>query len=416
VEAFAALRIAAADAPKPRASVPGAAGFLAAHEEFDGFVGAQQKPATFVAAETAPIKAAAPVARAPNDDAEKTPIREIAADPPAIAIFAADPPKPPAGIEISFVREDSVTQEAESPSQPLAPQILADKALQPAGAAAAESDDRELVAGTLLIRSFFADAPRPGERTLPKNAGVSKPDDLAQRTANDAPPVSEIFPETNGLKLGVYNSEAAVPERVNLRNGAEVSQPLTGLTPVDAPKSENAPIAQTAPLALEIAGDLAPVSVKAPGGAETPSADFAAAPPAAEPQPLRPVPFELATITRRSDGGLEIRLDPPDLGAVSIQFFEDDAGALQASITTDRGETLDLLRRHSDFLQRELARQGAGEFTLSFSDRREGGAQAQENSARGPRAIRFGETPEAFVREFVRQAYAPAADGVDLIA
>jgi hypothetical protein len=416
MEAFAALRTSATDAPKPRASAPEAAGFLAALEAFDGLIGAQQKPAAAAAAETGPRKAAAPLAPAPSDDAEEASIRAIAADPPAIAIFAADPPKPPAGIEISFVREDIVAQEAESPSQALAPQIFADKALQPAGAVATESGDRELVAGTLLVRPYIADAPRPSERTLPKNAGVSKPDDLAQRTAKDAPPISEIFPEANGLKSGVEDSAAAVPERVNLRNGAEVSQSFTGPTPVDAPKSENAPIAQTAPLALEIAGDIAPVSVKALGGAETPTANFAAAPPAAEPQPSRPVPFELASITRRSDGGLEIRLDPPDLGAVSIQFFEDDAGALQASITTDRGETLDLLRRHSDFLQRELARQGAGEFTLSFSDRREGGAQAQENSARGPRTIRFGETPEAFVREFVRQAYAQAADGVDLIA
>ena len=196
---------------------------------------------------------------------------------------------------------------------------------------------------------------------------------------------------------------------------------FAGPAPAEAVKTDTAqqaPVAPVAPLALDgaIATGAAPLSGRAPAAVETPALSFAAAAPDAGPAPGRAAPFELAMITRRSDGGLEIRLDPPDLGAVSIQFFEDDAGALQASITTDRGETLDLLRRHSEFLQRELARQGAGDFTLSFSDRRESGAQANESGARDRRTIRFGETPEALVRGYAPPKFATATDRIDLIA
>lgn len=105
----------------------------------------------------------------------------------------------------------------------------------------------------------------------------------------------------------------------------------------------------------------------------------------------------IASATTRHDGVLELRLDPPDLGAVSIRFFEDDAGVQRASVSAHNQETLDLLRRNADILHRELARHGAGEFVLDFSQRRESDGPFGAQQKR--RFLRLGETPALMVSE-----------------
>ncbi len=124
--------------------------------------------------------------------------------------------------------------------------------------------------------------------------------------------------------------------------------------------------------------------------------------------------LEVASFKRRSDGVLELRLDPPDLGAVSVRFYEDETGAQRASVSTDHRETLDLLRRNADILHRELTRLGAGEFILDFSHRRDGDDMSAEKQAR--RVFRLGETPSAFIQAVPRPAPKNINGAVDLIA
>ncbi len=88
---------------------------------------------------------------------------------------------------------------------------------------------------------------------------------------------------------------------------------------------------------------------------------LAAASPADPPQP-----FRITLFAKANEKEFELRLDPPDLGSVTLVFFEDDAGMQRATITSDRSDTLDLLRRHSDVLQRELSRAGAGDVEFGF--------------------------------------------------
>ena len=68
---------------------------------------------------------------------------------------------------------------------------------------------------------------------------------------------------------------------------------------------------------------------------------------------------------------VELRLDPPELGRVQIDIRFDD-GAAAASISAERPETLELLRRHADALQRELTSAGFTGANVAFSDRRPG--------------------------------------------
>ncbi|MFN3960904.1 MAG: flagellar hook-length control protein FliK [Parvularculaceae bacterium] len=89
-------------------------------------------------------------------------------------------------------------------------------------------------------------------------------------------------------------------------------------------------------------------------------------------------PFRVSIVASRRDAALELRLDPPELGKVTLSFYEDDAGVQRATVVAENFETLDLLRRHSDVLQRELARAGAADVQLSFSERREDSRQFAE--------------------------------------
>lgn len=427
MEAFAALRATAIDPPASRpAAAPIGAEFLSALADFDSLIGAQKEGAPSNAPETPAdkIAATAPGPRARSAEAEKAASDAVAADPPAIAILAPDLAKPPVTIETSFIRNDDVAEDAEGFQGSRAPATPAGEIELAPNGATTRNGERAPTVATLRILTFIADAgasasaglaPAPDDRLAPKP-------DQAPDAEISAPP-TPAAPETPApaLKFSADEAEAVAPESPSPRNGADLAPAFAGPAPAEAVKTDTAqqaPVAPVAPLALDgaIATGAAPLSGRAPAAVETPALSFASAAPDAGPAPGRAAPFELAMITRRSDGGLEIRLDPPDLGAVSIQFFEDDAGALQAAITTDRGETLDLLRRHSEFLQRELARQGAGDFTLSFSDRRESGAQANESGVRDRRTIRFGETPEALVRGYAPPKFATDADRIDLIA
>lgn len=410
MEAFAVVRALVTEAAKPRPTATDGAGFLAALNSFDILEGAEKASAATAAAEPPAITVAAtaPGPGARSDDIEKAAPGETALDPALTAFLTTDPSKPPVTFEASFIRNEDLA--ADDGNQPQGP-------AQAKEAAAAAFGRRAPIADTVRVRSFSVDAPALAEPVAARS-------DRAVATPNRAPPnessaaaaAPTIEPPSpaQGPSFEDGRVDGSAPETTSVPDSAGPAPSFVERTLADNAKPEKAPQPAAAPFALEGGGvsETVPLRVNAPAAAETPALPLAAA----DAAPARTAPFELATITRRTDGGLEIRLDPPDLGAVSIQFFEDDAGALQASITTDRGETLDLLRRHSDFLQRELARQGAGDFTLSFSDRRDGGAQAQENGARDRRTFRFGETPEALVSNLAPRALLQSADRIDLIA
>ncbi len=417
MEAFGSLRTTTAGAQRPRAIGPESGGPLAGLGEFDGLVGVQPRSAAIAAADSRPTKIPASAERAPSTEADKRTTKEISADPPATAILLAEPQTPPSNVARPLLRADAIAENDESPSD--SPSV-ADKGFHATAAETTEDRASDLIAASLLIGPFALDPLQtagPASTWQPPTVGQADGSTRAAKAALHAPPIAPTF-ERSGLSASANTEEADVGGGAGIRIERDVARPVADFAPVEAFTRDSALPAQSASFVPEgvVSADITPGGAKVPGGAETPTGPRAATAQPAELQSARSAPFDLAIVSRRIDGGLEIRLDPPDLGSVSIQFFEDGAGALQASILADRGETLDLLRRHADFLQRELARQGAGDFILSFSDRREGGAHAQANGVRDGRIIRFGEAPEAFVREFVWPAYAPTADGVDLIA
>lgn len=86
----------------------------------------------------------------------------------------------------------------------------------------------------------------------------------------------------------------------------------------------------------------------------------------------RPDPTQLVRqisdgIQKMSDGGVELRLNPEELGSVRMQFTQSEQG-LSVHISTDRPETLELIRRHIDQLAKDLEASGFDATGFTFGD------------------------------------------------
>ncbi len=88
------------------------------------------------------------------------------------------------------------------------------------------------------------------------------------------------------------------------------------------------------------------------------------------PVPLRQV---VDVVGHLSDGPVEVKLRPEELGAVRLRIAHTESG-LSLVVMADRPDTLDLMRRHAEMLQRELSAAGFGALDISFGESsRDGG-------------------------------------------
>lgn len=94
------------------------------------------------------------------------------------------------------------------------------------------------------------------------------------------------------------------------------------------------------------------------------------------PDLARGVAVQIAeVISRAHERAIELKLHPEELGRVSMTLSQDGNG-MTVSLMAERGETLDLMRRHIDLLGEELRRLGYGTVAFSFG----GGGASGDNS------------------------------------
>ena len=86
-----------------------------------------------------------------------------------------------------------------------------------------------------------------------------------------------------------------------------------------------------------------------------------------------------AGLSQLADGTVEIRLNPVELGRVTIQLIEGVGGIQTANVLAEKPEVLDLLRRNENLLGSEFEQAGMGSMTFSFDhqDRQEGDPDAE---------------------------------------
>lgn len=120
-----------------------------------------------------------------------------------------------------------------------------------------------------------------------------------------------------------------------------------------------------------------------------------------------------AVTARHGEHKLEVRLDPPELGRVTIGFERDGGDIVRAVISANTPDTLDLMRRHADVFQRALEDQGFTGLDLHFADHgpQEGPAgQAGESTQNfrlseedAPAAMMTGPAPRAVLGRLDRR-------------
>lgn len=78
-----------------------------------------------------------------------------------------------------------------------------------------------------------------------------------------------------------------------------------------------------------------------------------------------------------NSNNIEVRLDPPELGRVRIDFSMETADAVKAVLTAERSETLDHLRRNMNDLMDQLRQAGFTSIDLEFSS--QGSSDFEQN-------------------------------------
>lgn len=106
------------------------------------------------------------------------------------------------------------------------------------------------------------------------------------------------------------------------------------------------------------------------GALQSASVSGATAPATAMPSIAQQIAAALVDPRNDRSGPIDVALDPPELGRVRLSVTEVN-GAIMLSITADRPETADLMRRHVALLMEEFARSGldAPSVDISGGDR-----------------------------------------------
>ncbi|WP_168732946.1 flagellar hook-length control protein FliK [Aliigemmobacter aestuarii] len=143
----------------------------------------------------------------------------------------------------------------------------------------------------------------------------------------------------------------------------------------DAAREQPAPIAFNAP--DPAGGEPVGPATAAPGmSTATARADLAPLPGPHEPRAVSfddlPRMMPVLLKAQGAAGAVELRLQPADLGAISISM-QPEADRVTVVIQADRPETAELLRRNADLLSQELKQGGFAQASISFAAGGQGG-------------------------------------------
>jgi len=107
--------------------------------------------------------------------------------------------------------------------------------------------------------------------------------------------------------------------------------------------------------------------------------------------PVAGLAIEIATQARAGKNRFEIRLDPPELGRIDVRLDVDRDGNVTSRLVVDRVETLDLLRRDAQQIERALNQAGlkTSDNALQFSLRDQGAQQQNAQDENGRRSAQL---------------------------
>ena len=264
--------------------------------------------------------------------------------------------------------------------------------------AAAQPDGTSL---DKLVRSLIEAKPAPAPAAVPAAPQIAAPKELTI----PAP----IAPQQS--KSAVTEVKAAPPESAPVTTDS-APRPAPAVT-LEAKAHEAAPDPAQPKVEAKVAAVVAeaakpdpatqqptPPQQPAPAAAQQARPLPAAYQPVANPINMGQVAFEMVRQVHQGTSRFTIRLDPPELGRVDVKMHVDNTGTVNARLTVDRAETLDLFQRDRQQLERALSQAGldTSKTNLEFNLRQQshnpfagmmGGDQRQQHPGYGS-APRFG--------------------------
>ena len=227
--------------------------------------------------------------------------------------------------------------------------------------------------------------------------------------ANSAPPpgpavAGEGGPARDPLSEGAdapLPAAAPLPRKV-VEGGA------TATLPAD-PASAPGPVADTGAGLTDAPG---PTGAPAPPHAGLSPPHIPAGPPAAAPLPAA-VPAQIVQAATDSGSPVtEIRLSPEELGSLRIELRTEGDRAF-VTLSAERADTLDLLRRHSDRLAADFRAAGFAQVDLGFGHWT-GPGQGADQAAPAPDGPMSPEAPPPDLAAWPSPVSAPAGAGLYL--
>jgi len=317
---------------------------------------------------------------------------------------------------------------AATPSTPL-PAIaeLSTRLSQLSAALAPISPD---VAQKLTALTQKLDAAEADPKILAQLAGTANSDGTSldqivqQLTSARATPPAPAMPQL------AANTRLPVPEPLTAKTGKADATADTTPTPAPADPSTVTAKPALAPTAVVQSKDPAPsdkkddgkvpatASVVAAAATKADATDTTQAGAAANAQPAAPplaqtavaraipaayqaasnpinmgqVAFEMARQMHQGTSRFTIRIDPPELGRVDVKMHVDSAGNVNARLTVERSETLDMFQRDKGSLEKALTQAGldTGKTNLEFSLKQNPFAGMTGGDQRQPGGYSFG--------------------------
>lgn len=228
---------------------------------------------------------------------------------------------------------------------------------------------------TLAALGFARDTRSPAQlvsTAIADSAGGAAPTGFAPATLS-LPPGSAL----NGKPTGPAPGTAAAGPALSVDSNGKAARAVSAATGGDKNSAPDQDAPQPDPAPTDPAdgppspGQPMPVPVPGPPAASPGAFQPAAAAYQPPPGMIDFVPFALAFAHQAALGAssFSIRLDPPDLGRVDVKLHVDGAGNLNAHMTVERSDTLNLMQSDRGQLERALAQVGldSGKTNLQFS-------------------------------------------------
>lgn len=227
-------------------------------------------------------------------------------------------------------------------------------------------DDSGATSLDKIVQSLLASKPGTPAPTTPQLAS-----NIQLQTTVPSPPTIDRLPPPPAASTTASGTAEAAPKVATIAKPADASAKDSATTTADArivaaattqaDSKSDTPDAATQTNANAVA---APVATQA-----TARAIPAAYQAATSPINMTQVAFEMVRQAHQGQSRFSIRIDPPELGRVDVRMHVDATGNVNAKLTVERSETLDMFQRDRGSLEKALTQAGldGAKTNLEFS-------------------------------------------------